>query len=130
MIFNSQIALSVAVGVTVPFAMSLPSASVAAQGRAASLVEGSWTGQFAQADWTFEFTREGNAWSGRYMSSRHNRWHALQSLIVSRNAVRFSIRSEPLVSFDLEVDASNNRLSGDVTIGEGVNIPFSAERRP
>lgn len=91
-------------------------------------VEGSWTGPFAQADWTFEFKQQGGVWSGRYMSSKGNEWHPMQSLVASARTIRFSMDSKPLVTFSLEVGPTNETLTGDVNVF-GRNLPFSATRR-
>lgn len=95
----------------------------------ASGVEGSWTGPFAQADWTFEFTRQDGGWSGRYMSSKYNKWHDLHSVTVSGNSVTFEIKSEPVLRFDLEIDSSGQGISGTMSVGSGLTRPFSAVRR-
>lgn len=105
-----------------------PASSVAAQGRVASDLVGTWAGSFAQTEWTFEFKREAGAWSGRYMSARTKKWHPMQSLAVSARTVRFSMDSKPLVTFSLEVDPTNKILAGDVNVF-GRNLPFSATRR-
>lgn len=105
-----------------------PSASVAAPARAATDVAGTWAGTFAQTEWTFEFKREGGAWSGRYMSAREKKWQPMQSLAVSERTVRFGIESKPPVTFNLKVDPANKMLAGDVNVF-GRKLPFSAARR-
>jgi hypothetical protein len=109
-------------------AFAVPASSVAAQGRVARDVAGTWAGSFVQTDWTFEFKREGTAWSGRYMSARTKKWLPMQSLAVSGRTVRFSMDSKPPVTFSLEVDPTNKILAGDVNVF-GRKLPFSAARR-
>ncbi len=108
--------------------LAVPSSSVAAQGRVASDVAGTWAGSFAATEWTFEFKREGNSWSGRYMSAKKKKWEPMQSLAVSERAVRFSIDAKPPVTFNLKIDPTNKILAGDVNVF-GRNLPFSAARR-
>jgi hypothetical protein len=108
--------------------LAAPASSVAAQNRVASDVAGTWAGSFAQTEWTFEFKREGNAWSGRYMSARTKKWLPMQSLAVSARNVRFTMDSKPLVTFSLKVDPTNKILAGEVNVF-GKNLPFSATRR-
>ncbi|HEX8468795.1 MAG TPA: hypothetical protein VF620_13420 [Allosphingosinicella sp.] len=103
-------------------------APVAAQGRVAGDVAGTWAGSFAQTEWTFEFKREGNGWSGRYMSARAKKWLPMQSLAVSQRTVRFSMDSKPPVTFNLKVDPTNKVLAGDIDLF-GRKLPFSAARR-
>lgn len=122
--FASATMVCLAVGST----LAAPASSVAARGRVASDVAGTWAGSFAQTEWTFEFKREGGAWSGRYMSARTKKWQAMQSLVVSARTIRFSMDSKPLVTFNLKVDPTNEALAGDVNVF-GRNLPFSAARR-
>jgi len=103
-------------------------ASAAAQGRAAASVAGTWAGSFAQTEWTFEIKREGNGWSGRYMSAREKTWQPMQSLAVSGQTVRFGIDAKPPVTFNLTVDRTNKNLAGSVNFFNR-NLPFSAARR-
>ncbi len=105
-----------------------PASSVAAQGRVAGDVAGTWAGSFVQTEWTFEFKREGNTWSGRYMSAREKKWQPMQALSVSERTVRFGIESKPPVTFNLKVDPTNKVLAGEVNVF-GRNLPFSAARR-
>lgn len=122
--FASATIACLAVGST----LAAPATSVAAQNRAASDVAGTWAGTFVQTEWTFEFTREGNTWSGRYMSARTRKWLPMQALAVSGRTVRFSMDAKPPVTFSLKVDSTNKILAGDVNVF-GRNLPFSAARR-
>jgi len=108
--------------------LAAPASSVAAPGKVARDVAGTWTGSFVQTEWTFEFKREGNTWSGQYMSARDKKWHPMQALAVSEQTVRFSMQSKPPVTFTLKVDPTNKILAGDVNVF-GRNLPFSAARK-
>ncbi|HEX8308618.1 MAG TPA: hypothetical protein VF645_09400 [Allosphingosinicella sp.] len=108
--------------------MAAPASSVAAKGNAAADVAGTWSGSFVATEWTFEFTRQGNTWSGRYMSAKTRKWEPMQSLAVSGRNVRFSINAKPPVAFNLTVDPTNKVLAGDVNVFSR-NLPFSAARR-
>lgn len=110
-------------------ALFLPATAVAAQTSSVSAVDGTWVGEFAQASWTLEFRYTDKGWTGRYMSSKYNKWHDLQSLVISDNSVRFNIKAQPSVTFTLALDSSNKSLSGDVAIGNGATVPFSASRK-
>lgn len=129
MSFVSRIAPAAAIVLVSCLVAPAASSSAVAQTPVASRVEGSWTGPFAQADWTFEFTRQDGGWSGRYMSSKYNKWHDLRSVTVSGNTVTFEIVSKPVLRFDLEVVSSGKDLSGTMSIGGGMTRPFSAVRR-
>ncbi len=107
---------------------TVPASSVAAQGRVTGDLAGTWAGSFVQTEWTFEFKREGNTWSGRYMSAKDKKWQPMQSLAVSERTVRFGIDSKPPVTFTLKVDPTNKILAGNVNVF-GRNLPFSAARR-
>lgn len=109
-------------------ALAVPVSSVAAQGKVAGDVAGTWAGSFAQTEWTFELKRGGNAWSGRYMSARDKKWQPMQSLVVSGRTVRFGIDAKPPVTFNLKVDATGKILAGDVNFFSR-KLPFSAARR-
>jgi hypothetical protein len=104
--------------------------SAAAQTADASIVEGTWIGEFGQADWTIELKKEGSGWSGRYMSSKVKIWRALYSVSVSGRSVSFTVKSEPPMNFVLSVDGSGRKLSGQARITETIALPFSATRRP
>ncbi|HEX8623619.1 MAG TPA: hypothetical protein VF782_00930 [Allosphingosinicella sp.] len=108
--------------------LAAPASSLAAQGRSASDVAGTWAGSFVQTEWTFEFKREGAAWSGRYMSAKDKKWQPMRSLAVSGRTVQFGIDSKPPVTFSLKVDSTNKILAGDVAVF-GRKLPFSAARR-
>jgi hypothetical protein len=128
MITRSRLAFAAMGCLAVCSTLVAPASYAAAQGRAAGDVAGTWAGSFAQTEWTFEFKREGNSWSGRYMSARAKRWEPMQSLAVSGRTVRFSIDAKPPVSFNLTVDPTNKNLAGHVNFFSR-NIPFSAARR-
>jgi hypothetical protein len=128
MFMRSYLASSAMACLAVCSTLAAPASPVAAQGRVASDVAGTWAGSFAQTEWTFEFKREGSGWSGRYMSARNNKWLPMQSLVVSARTVRFSMDSKPVVSFSLKVDPTNKVLAGDINVF-GRNLPFSAVRR-
>ena len=108
-------------------------ACTAAQAVDASPVAGSWTGQFGRGQWTFEFSNEGGEWTGRYMDTRHQRWHPLHNIRVSGRSVSFNIESTPQLSFSLSVDEANMVLSGLATVPDipaGAGIPYSGTRNP
>jgi hypothetical protein len=107
--------------------LAAPASSLAAQARAGD-VAGTWAGSFANTEWTFEFRRVGNSWTGRYMSAREKAWSPMQSLSVSAQTVRFSLDSKPPVTFNLKVDPTNKVLAGQVNLFSR-NLPFSAARR-
>ncbi len=93
-------------------------------------VEGSWAGApFGLGEWIFEFKRHDGGWSGRYMDVKFNKWHDLQSLTVSDDAVAFDLPSRPVVHFELQVDPSGRVLSGTTNLGGRLTRPFSAVRR-
>lgn len=109
---------------TAPIAASAaPQRAVAANSPA-----GTWVGTFAQTEWTFEFKRQGDVWSGQYMSARTKKWIPMQSLVVSAQTVRFGLGSKPEISFNLKVDSTNKSLVGDMD-AFGRKMPFSAARK-
>jgi hypothetical protein len=124
---RSSLAFATMACVAVCSTLAAP-ASVAAQAKVEGNVAGTWAGSFVQTEWTFEFKREGNGWSGRYMSARDKKWQPMQSLAVAGRTVRFSIDSKPPVTFDLKVDPTNKILAGDVNVFSR-KLPFSAARR-
>lgn len=95
-----------------------------------SIVKGAWTGQFLQRNWTFEFRNEDGKRSGRYMRSDGRSWQPLNDLRIEGGSVAFDIESKPQVSFSLKRDATNQNLSGTVTIDGIATIPFSAVQVP
>lgn len=113
-----------------PYAATASSASaVTAQQSESRVLAGSWTGQFARTDWTFEFKNENGVWSGRYMTAAANNWHDLQSVRVDGRSVSFSIESNPTLSFSLTADEQGRRLAGVAKIPNGMSVPFTADRR-
>ncbi|UUL83173.1 hypothetical protein [Sphingomonas qomolangmaensis] len=128
MFLGFQVAFVKVACLAVCAAVSMPTFSVAAQTLVANGVAGTWAGSFAQTEWIFEFKREGDVWSGRYMSAKSNKWLPMQSLTVSSRTVRFTLDSRPPVTFSLEVDPTNQTLAGDVNVF-GKDLPFSAARR-
>lgn len=128
MFTRSSFAIATMACLAVCSTLAAPASSVAAQGKAAPDVAGTWAGSFAQTEWTLEFKREGGAWSGRYMSARAKKWLPMRSLAVSGRTVRFSMDAKPPVAFSLEVDKTNKMLAGDVAVF-GQKLPFSATRR-
>jgi hypothetical protein len=108
--------------------LAAPASSAAAQGKAAADLAGTWAGSFVATEWTFEFKREGNTWSGRYMSAKTRKWEPMHSLAVSGRTVRFSLDAKPPVTFNLKVDPTNRILAGEVNVFSR-NLPFSAARR-
>lgn len=104
-------------------------ASATAQQAETSVLAGTWVGQFARTDWTFELRRENGAWAGRYMTARTNNWHDLREVTVNGRSVSFSIESNPTLSFALTADEQGRRLAGSAKIPNGMSIPFSADRR-
>lgn len=128
MFTRSSFAFATMVCLAVCSTLAAPASSVAAQARAGTDLAGTWAGTFAQTEWTFEFKREGGAWSGRYMSAKDKKWQPMQSLAVSARTVRFAIDSKPPVTFNLTVNPNNRILAGNVSIFSR-NLPFSAARR-
>ncbi|MGA9582187.1 MAG: hypothetical protein WBR13_09485 [Allosphingosinicella sp.] len=105
-------------------------ASPAVQSAEQSIVGGTWTGQFLQKDWTFEFRNEDGALRGRYLTSGGTNWQSLHEIVISGRSVSFNIKSKPKVSFSLEVDAPVRNMSGTVAIDGLATVPFSAARKP
>ena len=108
--------------------LAAPASSVVAKGKAAADVAGTWVGSFVATEWTFEFTRNGDSWSGRYMSAKTRKWEPMQSLAVSGRTVRFGVNAKPPVTFNLTVDPTNKTLAGQVNVFSR-DLPFSAARR-
>lgn len=102
---------------------------VSAQAAPTNVVAGEWIGKFGTSDWTFAFKNESGVWSGRYMSSKSNKWHELQNLRIADRSVSFSVVSTPQLQFALSVDDTNRRLAGNVTIPSGMAMPFLATRK-
>ena len=128
MVTRSSFAFPMIAFLAVSSTLAVPAFPVAAQAKTAGDVAGTWAGSFVQTEWTFEFKREGNTWSGRYMSAKDKKWHPMQSLAVSERAVRFSMDAKPPVTFSLKVGPNNKTLAGDVNVF-GRNLPFSAARK-
>lgn len=63
------------------------------------------------------------------MDVKFNKWHDLQSLTVSDDAVAFDLPYRPVVHFELQVDPSGRVLSGTTNLGGRLTRPFSAARR-
>lgn len=116
-------------GVSAPGITSAAVASPVAPQAASGVLAGTWIGQFASTDWTFELRNENGVWAGRYMTAKTNNWHDLRSVTVNGRTVSFSIESNPTLSFSLTADAPGRRLSGSARIPNGMSIPFSADRR-
>jgi hypothetical protein len=95
---------------------------------AAEIDRGEWTGEFLQIDWTFAFDRNGEGWSGRYMTSKGKKWHPLRDVVITDRSTTFSIDSKPGLRFTLKLDDSNAAMSGGVTIEGVATAPFSATR--
>lgn len=107
----------------------LQPSSLSAQAVDQNVVAGAWIGRFGSSDWTFEFKKEAGNWSGRYMSAKDGKWHALQNVRVSDRTISFNVVSRPQLAFALSVDASDQAMSGSVTIPSGMGMPFSAVRK-
>lgn len=125
---RSSVTAAVMTCLAVCSTLAAPASSLAAQARAAGDVAGTWAGSFANTEWTFEFRRAGNTWTGRYMSAREKAWSPMQSLSVSAQTVQFSLDSKPPVIFNLKVDPTNKVLAGQVNVFNR-KLPFSAARR-
>ena len=128
MSMRSRLSFPMIACLAVSSALAVPASAVAAPKKVAGDVAGTWAGSFVQTEWTFEFKREGNTWSGRYMSAKTKKWQPMQSLAVSGPTVRFSMDAKPPVTFNLKVGSNNKTLAGDVILF-GRNLPFSAARR-
>lgn len=121
MITTIILALARPVAAPVPATASL---SVQASDR----IVGRWVGEFAGADWTFELTRTDAGWSGRYQSSRAQTWRALEEVSVTGDTARFSLKSQPRLTFILTPDAAGATLAGNVEIDGVATLPFTAKR--
>jgi hypothetical protein len=119
---------TVGLGSLLGLAALAPSTAIAAQARVTSDVAGTWTGSFAQTEWTFAFTRDGNAWSGQSMSAKAKTWQPLQSVTVVGDSVTFSLSSQPVVTFVLKANPSRTALTGTIEF-VGKKLPFSAVRK-
>ena len=112
----------------------LPSATIQASAvdsstaTAQALDEGQWTGEFLQTDWTFAFEREGDEWSGSYMTSKGRKWHPLDDVAISGRFASFTIDSKPTLRFALELDRTHSSMTGGVTVEGIATAPFSAVR--
>jgi len=105
------------------------SAPAVVQQAGPGVLAGTWTGQFASTDWTFELRSENGVWTGRYMTAKTNNWHDLRAVTVTGRSVSFSIESNPSLSFSLTADEQGRRLAGSAMIANGMSRPFSADRR-
>ncbi len=120
--------------VTLALALASPTAAapvapaICTSSLPADRVAGRWTGSFAGTDWTFELTREGEAWVGRYQTSKVSIWRPLESVSVTGGCATFSVKSEPRLTFDLALEAAGESLSGEVAIAGHVSLPFAAKR--
>lgn len=92
-------------------------------------ISGAWVGPFFKADWTFEFKNENGVWTGQYMSSKYNKWHALENVIVKGSVVSFNVVSTPQLNFSLTADEAGKMLSGSASLPNGSSIPFTAVRK-
>lgn len=118
---------------TILLATALPAAATVPAPTCASTqptdrVAGSWVGEFAGVDWTFELTRNATGWSGRYQSSRAQVWRPLEAVSVTAGCATFSLKSEPRVTFVVTLDADNTTLAGDVNLAGRATLPFAAKR--
>lgn len=89
-------------------------------------IVGAWKAPFGESIWTFEFKQENGVWSGRYMSSKAQKWHDLLAVRVEGDRVRFGVEATPTLDFDLRL--SGNALKGELAFGNGRSVPFIAER--
>lgn len=128
MIVRSRASLAAIFGLATSLVMPVPHSGLAAQTSAATDFTGDWTGSFAKTDWTFEFKRSGNIWSGRYISARNNKWQSLKGVTVAGDKVTFSLDSQPIVTFVLMINAGRSALTGNVDF-HGVKLPFAAIRK-
>ena len=119
------IASSCAAGLAVPFALAVAQPAIA-QTAPANKIAGAWRAPFGTGTWTFEFKQENGVWSGRYMSSKYQKWHDLLAVKVEGDRVRFAVEATPSLDFDLKLDG--NALNGDLTFGKSRKVPFVAER--
>jgi hypothetical protein len=123
---------------TIVFLLAATAASPPAKGAAVArcsapvigeCLQGTWSGSFADANWTFEIVRRGDSWTGRYVSSRSKEWHPLLNLRVADDALAFAIDSRPQVRFRLKLDRTTDLLAGDVGFGNVRAMPFTASRK-
>jgi hypothetical protein len=123
-----RIALAASLGAALLLVGPLPAQAPAAKAVAAAPLEGRWTTKHPLRDWTLEFTRTPEGWTGRYMTARAINWHDLQALVVTDRSVTFSIDTQPQLDFQLEVDPAGQSLSGTTKIANGRTVNFLAER--
>ncbi len=127
-----KFALAAAAVLSMPASAGAPSPNAPAA--AASVEQGiagrAWTGTFLQRDWTFEFAHEGGRLQGRYMRSDGGKWLPLNDLLLSGRSLSFGIESKPKISFALQLGASDQDLSGTVTLEGVAVVPFSATQKP
>lgn len=107
----------------------LHSAPLQAETSQGNMVDGMWVGPFLKADWTIDFKNEKGVWSGRYMSSKYNKWHNLENVVVKGRSVSFNIVSTPQLNFSLALDETGKVLSGSAVLPTGSSIPFTAVRQ-
>ncbi|WP_294327088.1 hypothetical protein [uncultured Sphingomonas sp.] len=110
-------------------ALASPDAPCAAPG-SADRVAGQWTGNFAGADWTFDLSRDGKGWSGRYRTTKAPTWKPLEEVTVTQGCATFGIESKPRVTFALALAPGGTAMAGNVIIAGLATLPFTARREP
>lgn len=98
----------------------VPTSNLAAKEQATRGIEGSWRGDFGAGLWTFTFVRASGEWSGSYTHPKHSGRNTIRNLTVSQGAVKFSIKADTSVDFNLKLDRSKDAMSGTVRFGKGV----------
>ena len=112
-------AISALPGVTPPVAAAPVTASSAA---------GTWTGPFLGYTFTFEFAKSDKGWTGRYRSTKGNKWADVQNLEVVGSTVRFNVVSQPPSLYTLTLDQTGRTLAGSVQIGKFPAMPLNLTR--
>lgn len=109
---------------------SLPISSIntAAIAATEATISGSWSGPLLGYVWTFEFTRAGDSITGRYKTSKSNKWSDLDDVIYKNGVVQFSFESKPPSSFKLEMNASGKTMAGSAKFGELPLMPITLTR--
>ncbi|HEX8579394.1 MAG TPA: hypothetical protein VF655_07340, partial [Allosphingosinicella sp.] len=127
-----KLALAAAAVLSMPAfaAAQSPNAPAVAPPVERSIASRAWAGKFLQRDWTFEFAWKEGKLQGRYMRSDGGKWLPLNDLLLAGRSISFAIESKPKISFALKLGASDQDLSGTVTLEGVAMIPFSATPKP
>lgn len=123
---NSKPLSWVAAQLLMTTAVVVPASAVMA--KPAATVEGSWKGSFLGSEFTFEFTRSGDAWTGRYWSQKSGKWAGLEDVTVVGDTVRFTFTSQPPSAFELRLEPGGTSLTGSATFGQHPGLPLTLAR--